>query len=68
MKIDVIDCRGFVKTPSYNPYSGENLSGKNARRDYFKLAGKPLNNAQTACSSVSGQGRRLNVAQPLNLP
>ena len=45
---DVIDCRGFVKTPPYN-----------------MLAGKPLNNAQTACSSVSGQGRRLNVAQPL---
>lgn len=40
MKIDVIDCRGFVKTPPYN-----------------MLAGKPLNNAQTACSSVSGQGK-----------
>lgn len=35
MKIDVIDCRGFVKTPPYNPYSGENQSGKNARSDYF---------------------------------
>lgn len=35
MKIDIIDCRGFVKTPPYNPYSGENPPGKNARRDYF---------------------------------
>ena len=48
MKIDVIDCRGFVKTPPYNPYSGESPSGRNARRDL-----------------ISGQGRRLNVAQPL---
>ena len=51
---DVIDGRGFVKTPPYN-----------------KLAGKPLlNNAQTACSSVSGQVKTLcNVGRewkPIN--
>lgn len=52
MKIDVIDCRGFVKTPPYN-----------------MLAGKPINNAQTACSSVSGQGSSNGlkvVAQPIS--
>lgn len=52
---DVIDGRGFVKTPPYQDV----CSGK-------KLGSQPLsNNAQTAPSSVSGQGRRLNVAQPL---
>ena len=46
MKIDVIDCRGFVKTPPYQDV----CSGK-------KLGSQPLsNNAQTAPSSVSGQG------------
>lgn len=37
---DVIDGRGFVKTPPYQE----------------KLGSQPLNNAQTAPSSVSGQG------------
>lgn len=52
MRIDVIDCRGFVKTPPYNPYSGENLSGKNARRDLISGQGS-INGLKVVAQPIS---------------
>lgn len=42
MKIDVIDCRGFVKTPPYINSS---------------MADKPLNNAKMVRPGFNGQGK-----------
>lgn len=49
---DVIDGRGFVKTP---PYQLKPSNSRELKVRFKKLGSKPLRNAQTAPSSVSGQ-------------